>query len=155
MKFNTCECKVLQLGQGNPREYRLGELIESSSAEKDLRGLVDENQHEPAMHVCGPESNCILGCIRRGNASRLREVILSFCSIILRPNLKYCIMSGGPQHKRDRNTLKRAQSRPWRTSVSWRASPMKQDDRKGIVHFGEDKALEKPYSSLPVPKGVL
>lgn len=105
--------------------------------------------------VCGPESNCILGCIRRGNASRLREVILSFCSIILRPNLKYCIMSGGPQHKRDRDTLKQAQSRPWRTSASWRTSPMKQDDRKGIVHFGEDKALEKPYSSLPVPKGVL
>lgn len=115
MKLNTCEyCKVLQLGQDNPRQYRPGELVGSSSAEKDLGGLVDENQPEPAVHVCSPESNCILDSIRRGNASRMGEVILSFCSTIVRTNLKYCIMSGGRQHNKDRNMLKQVQSSPWR-----------------------------------------
>lgn len=96
-----CECKVLHLGQDSPRQYRLGELIESTPAEKDLGVLVDENQHEPAVHACGPESNSILGCIRRGNASRWREMILPLCSAIVRPHLEYCIQVwGSPAQER-------------------------------------------------------
>ncbi|PKU30695.1 hypothetical protein llap_19001 [Limosa lapponica baueri] len=77
MKFIKAKCKIMHLGWRNPQyQYRLGhERIESSPAEKDLGILIDEKlDMSRQCAFASQEVNCILGCINRSLASRLREV---------------------------------------------------------------------------------
>ena len=78
------------MGQGNSRYlYRLEEdLLESSSVE-DLGVLVDEKLDMIQQCVLAArKANCILGCIKKGVASREREVTVPLDSALLRPHLQ-------------------------------------------------------------------
>ncbi|GAB0206296.1 cAMP-dependent protein kinase inhibitor alpha [Grus japonensis] len=108
VRFNEVKCKGLHLGWGNPQyQYKLGdEGIESSPAEKDLGIFVDKKldmSHQCAL--AAQKANHILSCIKRSVTSRLKEVILPFCSALVRPHLEYCIQLWSPQYRKDMDLL--------------------------------------------------
>jgi len=90
MRINKSKCRVLHLGKNNVMyQYRLGDnLLERSSAEKDLGVLVDNRfAVNQLCHLVAKNANATLECIKKRVASRWREVILPLCSALVRPRL--------------------------------------------------------------------
>ncbi|GAB0183078.1 hypothetical protein GRJ2_000773100 [Grus japonensis] len=103
MKFTKAKCKVLHMGQGNPKhDYRLGrEWIESSPEEKDLGGVGgQEAQHEPAVCACSPESQQCPGLHQKNCDQQVKggDSAPLLCSCETPPGVLHPAL--GPQVKR-------------------------------------------------------
>jgi len=106
MRFNKGKCKVLHLGSNNPmHQYRLGaDLVESSSAERDLGVLGDDRlTMSQQCALAAKKANGILGCIQSSVASRARETLLPLYTALVRPHLDTVSSSGLPSSRKMRS----------------------------------------------------
>ena len=127
-----------------------------SSAEKDQRVIEDGKWGiSQQCALAAQKANCIPGCTKSSVASRLREVNLHLCSVLVRSHLEHCIQMWHPQHRRDVDLLEHVQRRTTKMIQGREHLPCEHRLRAGAVQPGEEKALERSHSGLPASKGKI
>jgi len=63
--------------------------------------MVDKKLDTNQMNaLAAQKTNCILDSIKRGMASRERELIVPLCSVLVRPQLEYCVWVWSPSTRK-------------------------------------------------------
>jgi len=94
MKFQMYgldKCKVSHLGKHHPGvQHRLGSTwLGSVSVETDLGVLVDNKLHMTEQcAAAAKKANRMLGYINKSITSKDKEVVISLCSVLVRPHLE-------------------------------------------------------------------
>ena len=119
MEFNSSKCKILHVGNTNPRfTYTMGgyapggALLESVEKEKDIGVLIHESL-KPSYQCAkaAAKANAVLGQMSRAFHYRDKFVWLRLYKTFVRPHLEFAVQAWSPWLKGDIELLEKVQRR--------------------------------------------
>ena len=114
MEFNVDKCKIMHIGNKNPKHvYGMGGTeLESTKAEKDL-GVTIDDQLDLGKHIRNivAKANRVLGLIKISFACLDKSMFLNLYPVLVRPHLEYCVQVWSPSKKKYIKLLERVQRR--------------------------------------------
>ena len=114
MDFNIGKCKVMHIGNKNPKNvYSMGgNEIETTNAERDL-GVTIDDRLDLGTHIKNivAKANRMLGLIKISFACLDKPMFMNLYLVFVRPHLEYCVQVWSPYKKKHIKLIERVQRR--------------------------------------------
>ena len=114
MEFNVDKCKIMHIGNSNPKQtYNMdGAELTETEIEKDL-GVQVDNKLEFDKHIKGivGKANRMLGLIKIGFSCLDQEIFMHLYPVLVRPLLEYCVQVWSPYKRKYIKLIERVQRR--------------------------------------------
>ena len=114
MEFNVGKCKIMHIGNKNPRKmYEMGGTeLQTTSAERDL-GVTLDDKLDLGKHIKSivAKANRMLGLIKISFACLDKSMFLNLYLVFVRPHLEYCVQVWSPYKRKYIKLLEGVQRR--------------------------------------------
>jgi len=114
MQFNVSKCKVIHVGNRNPRfSYsKSNNKFQAVETEKDLGIMIRLDLKCSQLRIYAYKKAIrVMGMIKRTISYKEPNIRLSLYKTLVRPHVEYCSSAWNPFYKKDKDLLEKIQDR--------------------------------------------